>query len=207
LTQQLLARLSEGGELARFLAVIGPSGSGKSSVVKAGLVPALRRGGLLGSENWFYVDLLPGPHPFEELEAALLRVAVNPPASLLEQLKSDARGLLRAVNRILPADENVELVLVIDQFEELFTLLADERERELFINNLVAAVLDERSRLRVVITLRADFVDRPLRYWIWVSSYNGATNWSCLSPPTSWNAPSLARLGVWASASKAAWPR
>ena len=164
LIQQLLARLSEGGELARFLAVIGPSGSGKSSVVGAGLVPALRRGGLLGSENWFYVDLMPGPHPFEELEAALLRVAVNPPDSLLTQLKESERGLLRAVNRILPADESVELVLVIDQFEEIFTLLPDDAERALLLSSLVTAALDERSRVRVVITLRADFTDRPLRY-------------------------------------------
>ena len=87
LVQQLLARLSEGGDLFRFLGVIGPSGSGKSSVVKAGLLPALRRGGLVGSENWFYVDFTPGPNPFEEMEAALLRVAVNPPSSLLSQLK------------------------------------------------------------------------------------------------------------------------
>jgi WD40 repeat protein/transcriptional regulator with XRE-family HTH domain len=164
LVQQLLARLGEGGELTRFLAVVGPSGSGKSSVVKAGLMPALRRGGLPGSEDWFLVDLLPGPHPFEELEAALLRVAANPPASLLAQLKEDERGLLRAVNRILPADPSVELVLVIDQFEEVFTLLTDETERALLLNSLVTAALDERSRVRIIITLRADFIDRPLRY-------------------------------------------
>jgi len=164
LVQQLLARLSEGGDLSRFLAVIGPSGSGKSSVVKAGLIPALRRGGLLGSENWFYVDLMPGPNPFEELEAALLRVAVNPPASLLDQLRNGNRGLIRSINRILPNDSSVELVLVIDQFEELFTLVKSEEERALFLNNLVTAILDERSRVRVVITLRADFIDRPLRY-------------------------------------------
>jgi DNA-binding beta-propeller fold protein YncE len=164
LVQQLLARLSEGGDLSRFLAVVGPSGSGKSSVVGAGLVPALRRGGLPGSENWFIVNLMPGPHPFEELEAALLRIAVNPPESLLAQLKDSNRGLLRAARRILPADESVELVLVIDQFEETFTLVANEEERALLLSSLVAAVLDERSRVRVVITLRADFTDRPLRY-------------------------------------------
>jgi WD40 repeat protein/serine/threonine protein kinase/DNA-binding XRE family transcriptional regulator len=163
LVQQLLTRLSEGGDLSRFLAVIGPSGSGKSSVVKAGLIPALRRGGLLGSENWFYVDLLPGSNPFEELEAALLRVAVNPPSSLLSQLNEN-RGLIRSVNRILPNDPSVELVLVIDQFEELFTLLESEEERVLFLSNIVTAILDERSRVRVIITLRADFIDRPLRY-------------------------------------------
>ena len=164
LIQQLLARLGEGGDLNRFLAVIGPSGSGKSSVVRAGLVPALRRGGLPGSENWFIVDLLPGKHPFEELETALLRVAVNPPESLLSQLKDGKRGLLRAAHRILPADPSVELVLVIDQFEEIFTLVEDEEERALLLESLATAVMDERSRLRVVITLRADFTDKPLRY-------------------------------------------
>lgn len=164
LIQQLLARLGEGGDLARFLAVVGPSGSGKSSVVGAGLVPALRRGALVGSENWYIVDFLPGAHPFEELEAALLRVAVNPPESLLSQLKDGERGLTRAVRRVLPADEAIELVIVIDQFEEVFTLLNDEAERALFLNSLVTAVLDERSRVRVIMTLRADFVDRPLRY-------------------------------------------
>lgn len=164
LVHQLLARLGEGGDLARFLAVVGPSGSGKSSVVKAGLIPALRRGGLPGSENWFIVDLMPGSHPFEEVEAALLRIAVNPPPSLLDQLKENERGLVRAVRRCLPADEAVELVLVIDQFEELFTLTRDESERALFLSSLVAAVLDERSRVRVALTIRADFTDRPLRY-------------------------------------------
>ncbi len=170
LVQQLLARLAEGGDLARFLAVVGPSGSGKSSVVGAGLVPALRRGGLPGSENWFVVELIPGAHPLEELEAALLRIAVNPPVGalhvtpLLAQLREDDRGLLRAVRRCLPDDPNVELVLVVDQFEEVFTLVPDEAVRANLLKSLVTAVLDERSRVRIVVTLRADFTDRPLRY-------------------------------------------
>jgi hypothetical protein len=164
LTQQLLTRLGEGGDLNRFLAVIGPSGSGKSSVVRAGLVPALRRGGLVGSENWFVITMTPGPQPLEELEAALLRVAVNPPESLLTQLREDERGLLRAINRALPADDGSELVLVIDQFEEVFTLVDDEAERVHLLDSLVAAIMSEHSRARVIITLRADFVDRPLRY-------------------------------------------
>lgn len=164
LTQQLLVRLGEGGDLSRFLAIIGPSGSGKSSVVKAGLIPALRRGGLPNSENWFVVEVLPGPHPLEELEAALLRIAVNPPESLLAQIQQDKRGLLRAIHRTLPTDPNTELVLVIDQFEEVFTLVEDEAERSHLLDGLVEAALTERSRVRVIITLRADFIDRPLRY-------------------------------------------
>ncbi len=164
LIQELFTQLSAPSDLARFLAIVGPSGSGKSSVAKAGLIPALRRGGLPGSENWFILDFTPGAHPWEELETALLRIAVNPPETLLNQLQDGDRGLLRTVRRVLPDDDNVELVLIIDQFEELFTLVADEAVREQFFNGLVMAVLDKRSRLRVILTLRADFYDRPLQY-------------------------------------------
>ncbi len=164
LIEELFTQLSAETDLDRFLAIVGPSGSGKSSVVKAGLVPALRRGGLPGSENWFILDLTPGAHPWEELEVALLRVAVNPPETLLNQLQEGDRGLLRAVGRVLPDDGQTELLLILDQFEELFTLVEDEAVREQFLNSLVTAVLDERSRLRIIITLRADFYDRPLQY-------------------------------------------
>lgn len=170
--QELLSRLADsdvpdegaGQGLSRFLAIVGPSGSGKSSVVRAGLLPALRGGGVPGSENWFIVDMTPGTHPFEEVEAALLRIATNPPDSLLGQLREDARGLLRASKRILPQDGITELLLVIDQFEELFTLVEDEKMRSEFLDSLVNAVIDPRSRMRVIITLRADFIDRPLQY-------------------------------------------
>ncbi len=164
LIQELLGRLAEENDLSRFLAVVGPSGSGKSSAVKAGLIPALRRGALPGSENWFIVDLIPGAQPLEELEAALLRIAVNPPESLLTQLREDERGLLRAVRRALPADPRIELVLVIDQFEEVFTQAADESVRAHLLDSLVTAALDPRSRVRIILTLRADFVGRALEY-------------------------------------------
>ncbi|MBI1877295.1 MAG: protein kinase [Chloroflexi bacterium] len=146
----------------RFLAVVGPSGSGKSSVVRAGLIPAVRRGALPDSDTWFVVQMLPGAHPLEELEAALLRIAVNPPESLLNQMREDERGLLRAIRRSLP-DES-ELLLVIDQFEEVFTLVEDRTERACFLDGLLAAVSDPRSSLRLIVTLRADFYDRPLLY-------------------------------------------
>lgn len=162
LTQRLLARLAEARGPARFLAVVGPSGSGKSSAVRAGLVPAILCGGLPGSEHWFVAQATPGARPLEEIEAALLRVAVNPPPSLLDQLRAEERGLARAVRRCLPDDERVELLLLIDQFEELWTLVHDEAERSHVLRSLAAAVADPRARLRVVITLRADFFDRPL---------------------------------------------
>ena len=149
--------MAEPGERSRFLAVVGPSGSGKSSVVRAGVLPALRAGTLPGSDRWFVVEMLPGAYPFEELEAALLKIAVNPPASLLEQLERDDHGLLRAARRVLPDDDS-ELLIVIDQFEELFTLVEDEARRSWFLAMLDAATGDPRSRVRVAAVRR---VRRP----------------------------------------------
>jgi DNA-binding SARP family transcriptional activator/tRNA A-37 threonylcarbamoyl transferase component Bud32 len=162
-TQQLLARLADPGRQVGLLAVVGPSGSGKSSLVRAGLLPALREGALPGSAGWFVVELQPGAHPFEELEAALLRIAVNPPSSLLRQLERDEHGLRWAAERVLPASD-AELLVVVDQFEELFTLVEDEAQRARFLAALHAAATDPGSRVRVLLTLRADFYDRPLAY-------------------------------------------
>jgi hypothetical protein len=162
MTERLVARLAEEVDGSRLLAVVGPSGSGKSSLVWAGLLPALRCGALPGSGAWFVTGLVPGARPFEELEAALLRVAIDPPASLAEQLQRDEQGLLRAVGRILPADDSTELVLVVDQLEELFTLTGRESERSAFLAAIAEATTDRESRLRVILTLRADFYDRPL---------------------------------------------
>jgi len=151
------------GSTNRFLTVVGPSGSGKSSVVKAGLIPALWHGDLPGSEKWFVVDVTPGTHPLEELEIGLMRIAAHQSGSLMDQLQRDMRGLVRVAKLILPDDDS-ELLVVIDQFEELFTLVEDEDQRSQFLDLLFTAVTDARSRVRVVITLRADFYDRPLYY-------------------------------------------
>ncbi|HXJ64180.1 MAG TPA: extracellular solute-binding protein [Actinomycetota bacterium] len=145
----------------RFLAVVGPSGSGKSSLVRAGLVPALRGGAVPGSGGWFVVDAVPGTHPFDELAEALTRIAADPFPDLAGRLRDD--GISSAAARILP-DDGSELLLVVDQFEEVFSLVADEEERSAFLDALVGAVTGTGSRVRVVITLRADFYDRPLGY-------------------------------------------
>ena len=162
LIDKLVKRLGESGENSRFLAVIGPSGSGKSSLVKAGLIPALWRGAVPGSERWYIVEMLPASHPLDELEVALTQIAVSQAHNLREHLERDRRGLLRAAQLVLPDDG--DLLLLIDQFEEVFTLVEDEAVRMHFLDLIHEAVTEPRSRVRVVITLRADFYDRPLQY-------------------------------------------
>ena len=145
---------------SRLLAVVGPSGSGKSSTVKAGLLPRLRSRS--DGPIQLITEMYPGAYPFEELEDALLRVGVDR-SSVLEELVGDERGLTRVLKHILPSDD-AELVLVIDQFEELFSMVPAEQTRRLFLDSLVAATSDPKSRLHVVLTMRADFFDRPLGY-------------------------------------------
>ena len=160
--EALVTQLAEQITEHRFLALVGPSGSGKSSVVKAGLIPALRAGITPTSQDWFITHMLPGAHPFEELENALLRVAVKAPDTLLSQLTDGDRGLVRAVKRILPAGSGQQLLLLIDQFEELFTLVPDPAVMHHFLRSLQIAVTDSRTPIRVIVTLRADFYDKPL---------------------------------------------
>lgn len=174
LVQQLVNRLAATGDGRenRFLAVVGPSGSGKSSVVKAGLIPALRQSALPGSEKWFITAMTPGANPLEELELALWRVAVDPPPDLVGPMKRDTGGILRTLRRVLPGETTPQqagphLLLVIDQFEELFTLVEDPAQRTFFMDSLLEALEAPRSPLRLVITLRADFYDRPLQYPAW----------------------------------------
>ncbi|MBI5960258.1 MAG: WD40 repeat domain-containing protein [Chloroflexi bacterium] len=107
--------------------------------------------------------MVPGARPLDEMEVALTRIAATYSDNLREHLERDENGLLRVAGLILPNDGS-ELVIVVDQFEEVFTLVEDESRRTHFLDLLHAAVTDPRSRVRVVITLRADFYDRPLNY-------------------------------------------
>ncbi|MEX1124049.1 MAG: BTAD domain-containing putative transcriptional regulator [Acidimicrobiia bacterium] len=160
--QALVDDLIERIATQRLVTVVGPSGSGKSSVVRAGLIPALRAGGLPDSRDWLVTDMFPGSYPFEELEAALTRVAVRTPAGMLSEL-TQPNGLLRVSKQILPGDDST-LLVIIDQFEELFSTVRSEETRRSFLENLISVAHDERSRVRVVTTIRADFLDRPLAY-------------------------------------------
>lgn len=163
LVDRLISRLVESQPLYRFLALVGPSGSGKSSVVKAGLIPSLKRGALLGSQDWFYVEMVPGSNPLSELVNALSSVAIEPLNNAEELLTADDKSLAALVDKILPT-EGSELVLVIDQFEELYTLTSSETTRAQFLQLLTNGVSASGTRLRLLITLRADFYDRPLLF-------------------------------------------
>jgi len=133
-----------------FLVVVGASGSGKSSVVRAGLVPRLRS---TEQDGWEIAEMVPGRHPFRELARAL--------GQTVDDMRGDELDMLRAVERTA-SSETQRFLLVIDQFEELFHRGVDEQERSRFLRNLVEAVEDPYSQLTVLATLRADFYDRAI---------------------------------------------
>ena len=163
LIETLLRRLQETDDGHRFLAIVGPSGSGKSSVVKAGLLPAIRRGKITNWNHWYILEMTPGTEPLTEVVNSLLSIATDTDISHLIEDHTNTNGLHQAIQTILP-DEKSEIILVIDQFEEVFTLVDDEAVRTRFLQLITDAVSASESRLRVIITLRADFYDRPLLY-------------------------------------------
>jgi transcriptional regulator with XRE-family HTH domain len=151
---------------ARLLSLVGPSGSGKSSVVFAGLLPVLQAGALSDSEEWVYLDpMVPGVHPIESLTLALAR---QMPDRSLRTIRDDledetARGLHLLANH-LRTRPGIYVVLFVDQFEEVFTQTISEEERRHFLDLLVTAVSEPQGPIIVILTLRADFYDRPMHY-------------------------------------------
>jgi len=143
--EHLLERLRQE---PRFLAVLGPSGSGKSSLVQAGLIPRLRRGAVPRSDRWAFIVIRPGKNPLAELEAAGLSGA--------------SQGLVEAVwnwQHLHPEAER--LTLVMDQFEELLVDCPEETRRE-FVAQL-AALLDSSLPVTVILVIRDDFYSRFVR--------------------------------------------
>ena len=149
-----------------LVAVIGPSGSGKSSLVQAGLLPRVRRGDLPGSEHWKIVMLSPGDDPFGTLAAALAPALREAKAAvdnhLAVTLAEEELGLGQSVKRMLAGQPvGARLLLIIDQFEELFTL-APEEQQQTFLLRLMSAI--EKSPLTVALTLRSDFYNDCEQY-------------------------------------------
>jgi len=152
LTDELDAALRRTG----VVALVGPSGSGKSSVVRAGLVPRLRGRGA------FVTTMVPGRRPLAELELALARVAAVPTEGLADELREDPGVLAARATSLLP-DGDGDVVLVVDQAEELLTL-ADDAERDAFLEALHLAVAGADRRFRLVLTLRADLLAAALEH-------------------------------------------
>src|SRR5689334_5967093 len=147
-------RLAEG---VRFLAIVGASGSGKSSLVRAGLVSALRWN--KASTDWHVYVLTPTSRPLESLATTLTQESnsVIATATLMDDLARDERSLQIFARRIVGSKNGSRLLLVVDQFEELFALCHSEDERSAFIGNLLTAASETDGAVIVVITLRADF--------------------------------------------------
>ena len=131
LIEQLVARVAR----QRFVVVAGPSGSGKSSLLAAGLVAAARTGELGEERTWSVSVLTPGAHPLAVVEQAL---------------------------RERPADADV--LLVVDQFEEAFTLCHDDVERTAFIDALLAAAMTPDAGIHLVLGVRSDFYTHCLSH-------------------------------------------
>ncbi len=155
----LVNRLSE----RPLVGIVGPSGAGKSSFVRAGVVPALKRSG-----DWEAMVVRPGKNPLAAL-ASLVAPLVGTSGSvaddveeqkkLTERLKTEP-GFVGAVLRARARREKKNLLLFVDQFEELYTLVPDAAERWAFTSCLAAVADDVTSPIRLVLSLRSDFLDR-----------------------------------------------
>jgi len=162
--EDLIAFLVDRLARQNLLAISGPSGGGKSSLVLAGIIPALKNGALPSSKDWRYLGrMVPGSSPFENLARLLLRAQENGSGrtqALAEELKSAPERL----HEIAASGSSGTAVLVIDQFEELSTLCEDPSVREAFEKALVSFVRDGgTSRHILVLTMRSDFIGAVAR--------------------------------------------
>jgi WD40 repeat protein len=163
--------LVEGVKHHPFLALVGASGSGKSSVVRAGLVPRLRSD---HGTTWEFISLVPTEQPLKALAAALVPF-LEPTKSEVDRLEEAGKlaglfaggtvSLYDVVRRILDKQRGTDRVLIfVDQFEELYTLVQDDALRRKFVDELITAGSASGSKLTVAITLRGDFVGKAFAY-------------------------------------------
>jgi len=164
--------------------VIGPSGSGKSSLIYAGLLPVLRRKG-----DWLILQFRPGHSPFNGLAAVLLPwlepklteterlVEIQKLADALQHAQITLKSV---IERILEREPDYETCLLfVDQFEELYTLVPDEAMQQHFIDVLLQSINPGQSTraspVKALITLRADFMGRALSYRSFSDILQGAS--------------------------------
>ncbi|WP_354644123.1 hypothetical protein [Kitasatospora camelliae] len=161
---RIAERLRERVERLPLVGLFGASGSGKSSLLRAGLVGALEADPA-GADRWRTVLMTPTAHPLGELSDRIAKLSGGDPAALHEELARDPAALDIAVRGALatgPAGTRV--LLVVDQFEEVFTLCADEAEAARFVDLLLDAALGPGRRTTVVLGVRADLLGRVTRH-------------------------------------------
>lgn len=156
LTDQLIDQVLK----SNFLAILGASGSGKSSVLRAGLLHQLKLGRkLAGSQTWQYLIILPGDRPMQNLAQAF----IDPNLPKLDKAEhlAKAEGLLKegadGLRRLVQSSNAPKTILVIDQFEEVFTLCSDQKEREEFFKCVLGTSEQLPDKVCLILTMRADF--------------------------------------------------
>ncbi|WP_086168347.1 NACHT and WD repeat domain-containing protein [Streptomyces pharetrae] len=163
LVAKLLVRLDACLAVGGALVVVAPSGAGKSSLLRAGLLPQVACGALPGSERWPRLWLTPTAHPMAALDAALSEVTRTGRGASGAGTQGSMRGPPVLRHALATNDDSAEcrLVLVVDQLEELFTLCADERERRKFLDTVLSLAdvgpEGEPPAALVVFGLRSDF--------------------------------------------------
>ena len=166
-----IEKLMDAVQRQRLVAVVGASGSGKSSVVRAGLVPRLRNE---RRTVWETVTMVPTDHPFKALARALVPLieptinevdCLAEAAKLAEHFLSQTISVYDIVERILEKQSGTDrMLIVVDQFEEVYTLIADEVVRRRFLDELLATSSRTGSKANVALVLRGDFVGKALAY-------------------------------------------
>ncbi len=166
--------LHEGDSTIRLLPIYGPSGSGKSSLARAGLIPEFARRPLPGYATARVAVLVPGTHPLEALASVLARVATDDPtpvaktrefAGELKQANEEGEyDGLRRIADVLPDIAVSPLIVLVDQLEEVYSLCENLAERDAFIGNLLTGARERSRRVSVIVTLRSDFLGETQKH-------------------------------------------
>ena len=162
LVDDLVSRVKE----SRTVFITGPSGSGKSSLVRAGLIHTLKQGEIknLHSERWLYETMKPGREPIKDLALAFSRLKSPELANYFQAHSSEINVLNECAESVLSGRKDQRFLLFIDQFEEVFTQISQEEERIAFINMLAHAGSLENGRVIILFAMRSDFVSNCATY-------------------------------------------